>query len=52
MDSLMAVPLEYGENYLDLRYVPDGFFSGAAVSFLSLLILIFLIRRLIKGMLR
>ena len=45
MDALMAVPLEPGENRLEMRYVPFGFLSGIAVSIMSLLIFIFTERK-------
>ncbi len=38
LDALMAVPLEQGHNFLELKFVPKGFEFGAILSCLSLFI--------------
>ena len=38
MDALTAVPLEKGENRVEMKFVPRGFTAGAVISVLSLLI--------------
>lgn len=36
LDALMAVPVEPGSHTLELHYVTDGFYAGAAISLLGL----------------
>ena len=45
LDALMAVPLEAGDNHLEMRYRPMGFLPGTAVSLMSLLVLILIERK-------
>lgn len=45
MDALMAVPLEVGENHVEMRFVPKGFLPGVCISLLSLIVLFIEIRK-------
>ena len=45
MNSLTAVPLEAGDNHLEMRYRPMGLLPGAAISLMSLPVLILIERK-------
>ena len=40
-DALMAVPLEQGKNHIEMRYIPAGFWAGAGISVISLVMVCF-----------
>ena len=45
LGALTAVPLEQGENHVEMRFVPKGFLPGACISLLSLVLLFTEIRK-------
>lgn len=42
LSALMSIDLQAGEHIIEMRYVPRGIFAGAALSLISLIILVFM----------
>ena len=45
MDAMMAVPLEVGENHVEMWFVSKGFLPGVCISLISLIVLFIEIRK-------